>query len=372
LTHSNSLALSKKQLISPCACRPSRGFFDLDTKTQKLSELQAVSETNDFWNNADKAREILKERATLESVITEQRALSKACADAEAALDLAADGGDEFVAEARTILQNLESQVGRQEFLLKMSGPFDRSNAILEINSGSGGTEAQDWADMLLRMYLRWAERKGFAVEELDYNAGEGAGIKNATLAIQGAYAYGYLRSEQGVHRLVRISPFDANARRHTSFASVGVIPDIEEEIDVVIDDKDLRIDTYRAGGKGGQHVNKTDSAIRLTHLPTGIVVACQNERSQHKNRDRAMKILKAKLYELEQQKQAEKIDEFRGDRKKIDFGSQIRSYVLQPYQLIKDVRTDHETSDVRGVLDGDLDPFMEAFLLLGANAKAS
>ncbi len=355
----------------PSAYRPSRGFFDLDTKTQKLSELQAVSETNDFWNNADKAREILKERSTLESIITEQRALSKACADAEAALELATDGGDEFVTEARTILQNLEAQVGRQEFLLKMSGPFDRSNAILEINSGSGGTEAQDWADMLLRMYLRWAERKGFAVEELDYNAGEGAGIKNATLAIQGAYAYGYLRSEQGVHRLVRISPFDANARRHTSFASIGVIPDIEEEIDVVIDDKDLRVDTYRAGGKGGQHVNKTDSAIRLTHIPTGIVVACQNERSQHKNRDRAMKILKAKLYELEQQKQAEKIDEFRGDRKKIDFGSQIRSYVLQPYQLIKDVRTDHETSDVRGVLDGDLDPFMEAYLLLGASVKA-
>ena len=261
-------------------------------------------------------------------------------------------------------LDALAAELKRQEFLFKMRGEFDSQSAIIEINAGAGGTEAQDWAEMLLRMYLRWGERKGFRLEELDYLAGDGAGIKHATIAVQGEFAYGFLRGEAGVHRLVRISPFDSNARRHTSFASVKVTPDIEQEIEIVIDDKDLRVDTYRSSGAGGQHVNKTDSAVRLTHMPSGIVVACQNERSQHKNKDRAMKILKSKLYELESQQQAERIDQIRGTSKKIDFGSQIRSYVLEPYQLVKDVRTDHQTSSVDAVLDGDLDPFMESYLM--------
>jgi peptide chain release factor 2 len=245
-----------------------------------------------------------------------------------------------------------------------MSGPFDQADAIVEFNGGAGGTESMDWANMLLRMYLRWAERKGFTAQELDYNPGEEAGIKSATILIKGDYAYGHLRSEQGVHRLVRISPFDSNARRHTSFASVSVTPDIEEDIEVEIDEKDLRVDTYRSSGAGGQHVNKTDSAVRLTHLPTGLVVACQNERSQHKNRDRAMKLLKAKLYELKLEEQAEKMEGIKGERKRVDFGSQIRSYVLQPYQMVKDLRTNFESSNVDDILDGAIDPFIEAFLL--------
>ncbi len=243
-------------------------------------------------------------------------------------------------------------------------GAHDNQAAIVEINSGAGGTESQDWAEMLLRMYSRWAERKKFKTEILDINSGEEAGIKSATLFIEGTNAYGYLRSERGVHRLVRISPFDSNARRHTSFASVSVTPDIEEDIDIEVNEEDLRIDTYRASGAGGQHINKTDSAVRLTHLPTGIVVACQSQRSQHKNKATAMKLLKAKLHEVEEEKQREQLAQLTGERKKIDFGSQIRNYVMQPYQLVKDVRTDQQTGDVQAVLDGDIDPFIEAYLL--------
>lgn len=246
-----------------------------------------------------------------------------------------------------------------------MRGEYDLNDCIFEIASGAGGTEAQDWAEMLFRMYLRWAERKGYKVEELDYQPGEVAGIKGAAILVKGAYSYGHLRSEQGVHRLVRISPFDSNARRHTSFASVSVTPDIEADLDIKIDEeKDLRIDTYRSSGAGGQHVNKTDSAVRITHLPTGIVVACQNERSQHANKDRAMKTLKAKLFEREVALHQQKLNEIKGEKKKIEWGSQIRSYVMHPYQMVKDLRTDVETSDVRSVMDGDIDKFIEAFLL--------
>ena len=244
-----------------------------------------------------------------------------------------------------------------------MKGEFDASNAILEINSGAGGTEAQDWAEMIYRMYLRWAERKGFKCEELEYVQGEVAGIKNVTILITGSYAYGFLRGEQGVHRLVRISPFDANKRRHTSFASVAVMPDIEDEIDIEINEKDLRIDTYRASGAGGQHINKTDSAVRITHIPTGIVVTCQNERSQHKNKAQAMKVLKARLYELEEEKKNVELNKIAGEKDKIDFGSQIRNYVLHPYKMVKDVRTNYEVGNAEGVLDGDLDGFMNAYL---------
>ena len=297
--------------------------------------------------------------------------IEKLTGDTEAALEFAIDTNDsDFIEECKNSLSELEKEVTMREFLCKMSGQFDNSGAIIEINGGSGGTEAQDWAEMLYRMYLRWVERKGFRVQELDYQAGEVAGIKSVTILVEGDFAYGHLRCEQGVHRLVRISPFDSNARRHTSFASVAVTPDIEGEIEIEINDKDLRVDTYRSSGAGGQHVNKTDSAVRLTHLPSGIVVACQNERSQHKNKDIAMRILKAKLYEREKLLQDARMEEIKGARQQIDFGSQIRSYVLQPYRLVKDLRTNYETSSVDDVLDGGLDPFIEAYLLSDLNIQ--
>jgi peptide chain release factor 2 len=245
-----------------------------------------------------------------------------------------------------------------------LGGEHDSANAIVEINSGAGGTESCDWANMLLRMYLRYCERFGFQTELIQVQPGEEAGIKSATFTAAGAYAHGYLRAERGVHRLVRISPFDSNKRRHTSFASVMVLPELDDAIKVEIDEEDLRVDTYRSSGAGGQHVNKTDSAVRLTHLPTGIVVACQNERSQHKNKSTAMKILKARIYELESRKRDEEQAVLAGEKKKIEWGSQIRSYVLQPYQMVKDVRTGHETGNVNAVLDGELQPFIEAYLL--------
>lgn len=345
------------------------GFFDLDAKQRRLSELESMSQQDSLWNDADEAKLIMKEQAELQAVVASYNSINGLLEDTKAALDLAKESEDpEFYREAEKSAFACEKELAAQEFFCKMRGEFDAENAIMEINAGSGGTEAQDWAEMLLRMYLRWAERKGFTVEELDYQAGEGAGIKRCAISIKGSHVYGLLRSERGVHRLVRISPFDSNARRHTSFASVMVSPDIEREVEVVIDDKDLRVDTFRAGGKGGQHVNKTDSAVRLTHIPTGIVVACQNERSQHKNKDRAIKILKAKLYEQEHIKQQEQLSSIEGQRKKIDFGSQIRSYVLQPYQMIKDLRTDCETSSVDAVLDGEIDQFIEAYLLSPEN----
>lgn len=343
----------------------SRGFFDIDGKINRNQEIEALSSDGDFWTTNPEAKVILRERATIQQALSDYKKIRGLLDDAAAAFELGQDTGDKsLLGECDALLVETEKLTDHQEFLFKMKGEYDQTNAILEINSGSGGTEAQDWADMLLRMYIRWAERKGFALEELDYQTGEGAGIKSAAYLITGAYAYGHLRSEQGVHRLVRISPFDSNARRHTSFASVAVTPDIEEDINVEINEKELKVDTYRAGGKGGQHVNRTDSAVRLTHLPTGIVVACQSERSQHKNRDRAMKMLKSKLHELFKNQQNQKMDEIKGVRLESAFGSQIRSYVLQPYQMIKDLRTDCETSDVNGVLDGKIDQFIEAYLL--------
>lgn len=298
-------------------------------------------------------------------MIDQFQRLGSAAEDVQAALDLAKETGEnDLLVEAGSLLASLTAEVEKLEFFRMMRGEFDKANAIIEINSGSGGTEAQDWAEMLLRMYIRWAERKSFRVEELDYQPGEGAGIKRASISVQGSYAYGHLRSESGVHRLVRISPFDSNARRHTSFASVMITPELDQEIDIQIEDKDLRVDTYRSSGAGGQHVNKTDSAVRITHIPTGIVVACQNERSQHKNRSRAMQVLRAKLFERQRLEQDSKLKQIQGERKSVDFGSQIRSYVLQPYQLIKDLRTDYETSNVQAVLDGDLDAFIEAYLM--------
>ena len=308
----------------------------------------------------------MRERAQCVERLEQFKKIASVQADTETAFELGRDSNDqEFILEALRLMVELEGLIGTLEFKCKMKGEFESQNAILEINAGAGGTEAQDWGEMLLRMYLRWAESKRFKIEVMDIQPGDGAGIKSVTVLIEGAYPYGHLRNESGVHRLVRISPFDSNARRHTSFASVSVTPDIEEEIEVEVKDDDLRVDTYRSSGAGGQHVNKTDSAVRLTHIPTGIVVACQSERSQHKNKSRAMKILKSKLYELEQDQQRDRIDQLKGQRKKIDFGSQIRNYVMQPYQLVKDLRSDYETSDVNGVLDGKIDPLIESCLLM-------
>jgi peptide chain release factor 2 len=299
--------------------------------------------------------------------------LSSTCEDVQLFLTLAQEEEDTTVfAEIEAAVQDLEQQVMRQELQTMLGDEDDRNNAILSIHPGAGGTESQDWAEMLLRMYLRWAERRAYRTEILDFQAGEEAGIKSVTVLVQGDYAYGYLKAEMGVHRLVRISPFDANSRRHTSFASVFVYPEIDDAITIEINEADLRIDTFRSSGAGGQHVNVTDSAVRITHLPTGIVVQCQNERSQHKNKAAAMKVLRSRLYELEKEKQAEKFEEFQSGKKEIAWGSQIRSYVLHPYRLIKDHRTDREVGNVDAVLDGDLDGFIEAYLLTQRERKRS
>ena len=274
------------------------------------------------------------------------------------------NSSDDLLVECESELVKSELLLADIELTRMLSGEHDHCNAVLEINSGAGGTEAQDWCEMLLRMYLRWAEQRNFKTEILSAHEGEEAGLKNVTVFIEGLNAFGYLRAERGVHRLVRISPFDSNARRHTSFASASVIPDIDEEVNIDIRDDDLRIDTYRSGGAGGQHINKTDSAVRITHLPTGIVVSCQADRSQHKNKAQAMKVLKMKLYEREVQKKRDEIDRLAGERKKIDFGSQIRSYVMHPYQMVKDLRTGEETGDVQGVMDGGIDRFIKAYLM--------
>ncbi len=288
--------------------------------------------------------------------------------DAEVLLELAQEAGDsETAREAAEHVEQLRERLENAELRRLLSGEHDSSTAIVSINAGAGGTEACDWAEMLLRMYLRWAEEHEFKTEILDFQPGEEAGIKSATFTVEGEYAYGYLRSEAGIHRLVRISPFDAQKRRHTSFASFTMVPDVGDEVEVDIDDKDLRIDTYRASGAGGQHVNRTDSAVRITHAPTGIVVQCQNERSQHKNKASAMKVLKARLYERARQEREAEIEQLAGEKRKIDFGSQIRSYTLHPSQRVKDHRTGHEVGNAQGVLDGNLDGLIRAYLLTTA-----
>ena len=275
-----------------------------------------------------------------------------------------ARGGEEVAADLSRTLDELQQEVDAAETKKMLSGPYDRASAIVTIHPGAGGTESQDWAEMLVRMYMRWSERRGFARDVIDYQPGEEAGIKSVTYTLAGDYAFGLMSAEAGVHRLVRISPFDQAARRHTSFAAVLVWPELPEDVDIVIEDKDLRVDTYRSSGAGGQHVNVTDSAVRLTHLPTGIVVSCQNERSQHKNRASAMKVLKARLFDLKMKEQQARLDQIGGEKREIGFGSQIRSYVLQPYQMVKDHRTKLEVGDPSRVLDGDLDPFIKTYLM--------
>lgn len=287
--------------------------------------------------------------------------------DLQATIDLLMESDDpELSTEAQTKLAKLEKDLADIEFRQMLSGEHDPKNAILSINAGAGGTESCDWAEMLLRMYRMWADKHGYKNEVLDFTPGDQAGFRSVTMTVEGAYVYGYLKAEIGVHRLVRISPFDANKRRHTSFASVFVLPDVEAEIDIEVKDADLRVDTFRSSGAGGQKVNKTDSAVRLTHLPTGIVVACQNERSQHRNRATAMKVLKAKLYELEMEKKQKERDKIEAGKAAINFGSQIRSYVLHPYRLVKDHRTDYEIGNADSVLDGEIDPFIKSYLLQG------
>lgn len=329
----------------------------------RIEELDALAAEAGFWDDNENAQKVLKERAEMADPVEVCRKLGEGLGDARIFLELAGDGDGDALAEALAQIEALEKELDALELELKLSGEHDAGNAILTLHPGAGGTEAQDWAEMLMRMYLRWAERHGFRTTIVDELPGEGAGIKSATITVEGRYAYGYLSAEAGIHRLVRISPFDSNARRHTSFASVFVFPEVEEDVDVEINDVDLRVDTYRSSGAGGQHVNKTDSAVRLTHLPTGIVVACQNERSQHKNKATAMKILRSKLYDLELQKQADAKAELEKSKREIAWGSQIRSYVLHPYRMVKDLRTGVETSNTEAVLDGDIDPFIEAFL---------
>jgi peptide chain release factor 2 len=319
----------------------------------------------DFWEKDGEGQKILKERSEILDRITPWVQERKELEEIEILLQLVEEEEDER--EARDLLQRVEKTeetIRQMEFRRMLGGENDPNNAIVSINAGAGGTEAQDWVEMLLRMYLRWAEKKGFKPEIIDILTGEEAGLKNVTFTVTGSYAYGYLKAESGIHRLVRISPFDAGARRHTSFASLFVFPEVPEDIKIEIDEKDLKVDTYRASGAGGQHVNKTDSAVRITHLPTGIVVQCQNERSQHKNKATALKLLRARLYEKELKEKEERFQELHSAKKEIAWGSQIRSYVMHPYKMVKDHRTNKVIHDVDRVMDGDLDEFMKAYLL--------
>ena len=322
-----------------------------------------------FWDDPDKAREIFQEATQLKNAVESYKQLVSDIEDANVMLEMAIEEDDRSLeGEIKDYVQQIEETVEKQEVLLLLSGEYDANNAILTFHAGAGGTEAQDWCSMLVRMYLRWAEKAGFSIELMDEQPGDEAGTKSATFLIKGENAFGYLKSEKGVHRLVRISPFDAAARRHTSFAAVDVMPEIDDTVEINIDMKDVQVDTYRASGAGGQHINKTDSAVRMTHRPTGIVVQCQSQRSQMQNREQALRLLRAKLFELELEKQAELKEQIGGTYQAIEWGSQIRSYVFHPYNLVKDHRTGVETGNVQSVMDGNLDQFMEGFLKKEAN----
>ena len=328
--------------------------------------LEKVTAREDFWSEPEKAKEILKEKNRLETSVQDWKRKKKTLEELQGLYVLARDESDlETLEEIDKDLEKLVHAVRNEEFRAMLGGEEDIRNAIMTIHAGAGGTEAQDWAQMLLRMYLRWSEQRGFKTSIIDFQPGDEAGVKSVTVTLEGEYAYGYARAEIGIHRLVRISPFDAGNRRHTSFASVFVYPEVDEKIQVEVDENDLRIDTYRSTGAGGQHVNKTDSAVRITHMPTGIVVQCQNERSQHKNKAMAMKVLKSRLYEIKLREKNEKLSEMEKSKKDIAWGSQIRSYVLHPYKMVKDHRTNLEVGNVNRVLDGEIDDFIESFLMM-------
>ncbi|WP_206514574.1 peptide chain release factor 2 [Brevibacillus marinus] len=341
-----------------------RGSLDLPAKQERIGELEERMLAPDFWDDNDKAQKTISELNALKHLVDTMNALDSAYEDLQVMLELAVEENDEsLLPELYDSVRSLKKEMEQFELQLLLSGPYDKNNAILELHPGAGGTESQDWASMLLRMYTRWADDKGFKVETLDYLPGDEAGIKSVTLLIKGHNAYGYLKAEKGVHRLVRISPFDASGRRHTSFVSCNVLPEIEADDEVEIKPEELKIDTYRSSGAGGQHVNTTDSAVRITHLPTGIVVTCQSERSQIQNRERAMKMLAAKLFERRREEQQQQLQEIQGEQKDIAWGSQIRSYVFHPYSLVKDHRTNVEVGNVQAVMDGNIDPFIDAYL---------
>ena len=338
--------------------------LDLEGKSKRIEELEMEMEAPGFWDDPDTSNRKMKELKNLKDTKDLCEKLETQYSDIETLIEMGYEEEDsELASEIRTELDEVIAELDALRIETLLSGEYDKNNAILKLNAGAGGTESCDWCSMLYRMYTRWAEKKGFAVEVLDYLDGEEAGIKSVTFQVNGMNAYGYLKSEKGVHRLVRISPFNAQGKRQTSFVSLDVMPEIEEDLDIEINPEDLRIDTYRSSGAGGQHINKTSSAIRITHLPTGIVVQCQNERSQFQNKDKAMQMLKAKLYMLKQEANAEKLSDIRGEVKDIAWGNQIRSYVLQPYKLVKDLRTNQEVANADAVLDGGLDPFINAYL---------
>jgi peptide chain release factor 2 len=354
---------------SRAARRTCGAIFDAARPEDELARIAARVAEPDFWKDQDAAQKVMQRRRRLEDEIDLSQQL-KTRVDDLAVLVEWAEAGEPVLEDLARGLDELSTRVDTGETKKTLGGEHDRKNAIVTIHPGAGGTESQDWAEMLLRMYVRWVERHDFKREVFDLQPGEDAGIKSVTFSVLGDYAYGMLLAEAGVHRLVRISPYDQAARRHTSFASVYVWPELPEDVDVEIDEKDLRVDTYRSSGAGGQHVNVTDSAIRLTHLPTGIVVSCQNERSQHKNRAQAMKVLKSRLFDLKMKEQQAKMEQLGGEKKDIAFGSQIRSYVLHPYQLVKDHRTKEEIGDVQRVLDGDIDPFIKTYLMRKASGS--
>ena len=341
-----------------------RGVFDVAHLTQELANLNTQAEDPNLWNNQEQAQKILRERTRIENLLTSFHGIDTRFRDALELHALGeAEGDAGIVAETQAALEALVKEISKMELEALLSGEADANDCFIEIHPGAGGTESQDWAFMLYRMYLRWGERRGFKTEIIDEQSGEEAGIKSATIRLSGHNAYGWAKTESGVHRLVRISPFDSNARRHTSFASVWVYPVVDDNINIVIEEKDVRVDTFRSSGAGGQNVNKVESAVRLTHIPTNIVVACQNQRSQHQNREEAWKMLRARLYEHELRKQEEATDALNAQKTDNAWGHQIRSYVLHPYQMVKDLRTNAETSDTQGVLDGDLDMFVNASL---------
>ncbi|MCP4382987.1 MAG: peptide chain release factor 2 [Hyphomicrobiales bacterium] len=341
-----------------------RRHLDWGTAESRLAELNAAAEDPELWNSPDRAQKVMRQRQQLADQVDTVKRIEQEMADQVELIAMAEGEDDQSVlSEAESALRTLFAEVERREVETMLSGEADGNDCYLEIHAGAGGTESQDWAEMLMRMHQRWAERKGFKTEVLEYHSGEEAGIKSATLQIKGVNAYGWLKTESGVHRLVRISPFDSNARRHTSFASAWVYPVVDDSIDIEVDESDVRVDTYRASGAGGQHINTTDSAVRLTHEPTGIVVQCQSERSQHKNRATAWSMLRARLYEAELERREEEANASAASKTDIGWGHQIRSYVLQPYQLVKDLRTGVESTNPKDVLDGALDPFMEAAL---------